>query len=193
MIPATIKYNFSKFIIRLEYYLRINSDPNDCVINAMQLLGLLSNIESGLLRIELKCWSERNGGLPLSVILSMFKTIYPFYNFDFIKSNNPDHFVDYLTRIMPNNSISFCGISRKNGSCHVFLVIKSSNQIYIVDPQTYTYPYGKQIYNLQDDFFTNVSKIHVLFVDKDEGYLKPRYSDKRISEELSQMEIDWHV
>ena len=192
MEPTTLKYDYSKFINRLEHYSRINPDPNDCVINAMQLLGLLSNIESGLLRLELKCWSENNGGLPQHIVLSMFKTIYPKYKFDFKSTTDPQEFDYYLTKL-PDNQISFCGISRIDGSAHVFLVIKSNGHIYIVDPQIYVYPYGKQIYNLQDDFFNNVSKIHVLYVDKNGhsvGYLKPRYSDKRISEELSQMEID---
>ena len=189
MIPATLKYNYHKFIDRLEHYLRINSDPNDCVINAMQLLGLLSNIESGLLRLELTCWSEHTGGLPPNVIMSMFKTIYPTYNFEFKNSTNSHDFIDYLSNL-PNNHISFCGISRKDGSGHVFLVIKSSNQIYIADPQTYPYPYGKQIYNLQDDFFNNVYKVHVLYVDKNEGHLKPRYRVMNIHKESFQMEID---
>ena len=115
----------------IEKFRRIASRSNDCVINAMQIIGMISVKEAALLRIV-----GGDTGLTPIVITKMF-TLYIPKKFLF-KEMDFQLFQQNINQI-ELGQVVFAGYSQvTQGKTfnHVFLIGKNrNNKIYLVDPQ----------------------------------------------------------
>ena len=49
MEPVTITYNVEDFLKKMSEFQRVHPDPNDCVINALQILGIVDEKQAGIM------------------------------------------------------------------------------------------------------------------------------------------------
>ena len=80
MEPLTINYDVNSLLNQLVEFIRLYPDPNDCVINAMQVLGVVDVKQAGIMRTISPCCP---GGLVPNQITQILETIYPMYKFNF--------------------------------------------------------------------------------------------------------------
>ncbi len=103
--------------------------PRDCVINAMELLGILTDKNADIARIMVG-----DQGITIEQIEQIFSLIEPKFNwrfFRFTKLETLSHFTSQ--QLKPLHSI-FCGYLGQDG--HVFLIAKTINEkIMYIDPQ----------------------------------------------------------
>ena len=123
MEVATFKFSYDK----IREFKRIVK-KKDCVINAIQLLGIADVNSANIMRIMV-------GGVGLSIkqIEDIFEVVKESYKWGFKEIN-----IETLSYIVSNKmtpmSAIFCGYKRKNG--HVFLIVKGyNNEILYIDPQ----------------------------------------------------------
>jgi hypothetical protein len=133
-VDNTRTLKLSTFIIEdanIEKFRRIASRSNDCVINAMQIIGMISDNEAALLRIV-----GGDTGLTPIAITKMF-TLYIRKKFLF-KEMDFQRFQQNINQI-ELGQVVFAGYSQvTQGKTfnHVFLIGKNrNNKIYLVDPQ----------------------------------------------------------
>lgn len=105
--------------------------PNDCVINALQLIGMVDDFTGNLLRITMTGQIGSTSTQIELIFILKFK-----YNFHFTKIGNIHTFSDYLIQYVPPGHVVFAGYSG-----HVFLAGKdiSGRPLYI-DPQIVNTP-----------------------------------------------------
>jgi hypothetical protein len=102
---------------------------DDCVINAIQLLGLITPREAHLMRFFLK------GGLDGEYIGDLFSVLLPDYNWKFQGYTNPDTFFQRISELEVDQVI-FCGYTG-----HVFLIGRAADgHLYSLDPQVQNKP-----------------------------------------------------
>jgi len=104
----------------------------DCVISAMQIIGIFDFYTANILRItKLSKIGFELGEIELIFSLRLNK------KFNFVQTNNINEFIQYVSlRIKPGHCI-FCGTQNRNGFKHVFLIAKSLDNIILkIDPQS---------------------------------------------------------
>ena len=103
--------------------------PMDCVINALQLMGVLDTLSSNILRIS--CVGSR--GFEKEQIEKIF-TLYTGVNFEFKSTKNFDEFANTIeTQLLPGNVV-FAGYTG-----HVFIIGKYlDGRLVYIDPQLNT-------------------------------------------------------
>jgi hypothetical protein len=112
---------------------RISSRKHtDCVISALQIIGILDFFSANILRITKIASGAGIDENEIELIFSLRTN----KRFLFIPTSNITEFSQYIkTHILPSN-IAFCGVTRSNGIKHVFLIGKDSNgNIIKIDPQ----------------------------------------------------------
>lgn len=116
----------------LLHFERLANHNNDCVINALQILGLIDSKHAGIMRILVK----PGYGVQKNEFQSILQLLYPSFRWKFIRYTNVDRFIKKLMEILPNGTVSFCGIKWREGSKHVFLVGKAlTGEFVIIDGQ----------------------------------------------------------
>jgi len=101
--------------------------PKDCVINALQIIGIIEEIPANLMRIS----SIGYTGFTKEQIEIMFIYLTG-RNHDFVETTNREAWTDVITRLLPPGNVVFAGYEG-----HVFLIGKDlENKIMYIDPQT---------------------------------------------------------
>ena len=123
---ATPLNNSSKFNRNIK-------NTSDCVVNALQLLGIISKEQADILRIV----------VPVSgVTTEMIEKIFTFipssnkrnYMFRFLGNPSFDNFRSMINKI-PSNTAVFCGYEDLNRIKHVFLIAKTvQGEYHMIDP-----------------------------------------------------------
>ena len=113
---------------------RINiGRPFDCVISALQIIGILDFFSANIIRI-LNPHSQ--GGILFRKIEMIFE-LKTSHKFKFSETDNPTSFIDAIKKYLKNSSVIFCGVRYNNGLNHVFLIAKDKNgEILKIDPQS---------------------------------------------------------
>ena len=122
----------------LKTFRRHVKSPMDCVINALQIIGVLDNFSSNLIRLT--CVGQQ--GITQEQIQNIF-TLYSViqetpYEFLFMEArgfNQAKVFEDVIIAGLQPQNILFCGYE-KNGFKHVFLLGRYlDGRIMYIDPQ----------------------------------------------------------
>jgi len=113
--------------------------PEDCVINAIELLGLVSPRDAALMRILV---GKR--GVETYQIEDIFRWIYPDYGWRFhriaVTHPNKNRILNHLQSIPPS-SVVFAGIEWTRGGNHVILLGRQRNgELVALDPQSRRQP-----------------------------------------------------
>jgi len=118
----------------LENFMRHLPRPKDCVINAIELLGIVHQDIAGLMRILVG-----NTGVGPDQITDIFRWVYPDYNWRFhpipisytMRSDILHHFSN-----IPPGRVVFGGVTWTGGERHVILFGKSADGTLVaIDPQ----------------------------------------------------------
>ena len=122
----------SQTIYNIENVPRLNPSNVDCVVNAMEILGILSSQEAGLVRTNI----GSVGGIHPEHFLEKFREVNPEYNFNF-EQISINELIDWINSIeMPPLSMIFCGYRDYNNVSHVYLIAKDFNgNKFLLDPQ----------------------------------------------------------
>lgn len=124
----------------LTSFKRLVAKPNDCVINALQLLNILDEKAAHLMRIAVG-----DIGLTEEQIQETFSYIYPTFEWRFIRYTNIKTLENYCFSELQPSHVIFCGYRmynprKKNYLRHVFLIGKDQNNtIVYIDPQINVY------------------------------------------------------
>lgn len=110
--------------------------PNDCAINALQIIGEIDEIEAELLRIAVG-----DMGLTKTQIENTLNYLQPNYHWHFYEYTNILTLAQFTRNEMSPNTVIFCGymvwnpyLRREFG--HVFLIGKKTDgSVLYIDPQ----------------------------------------------------------
>lgn len=115
---------------QLDGFKRHVPHSSDCVINAMQLLGLIDERTGDLMRITAM---PLRGFHQQQIEKLMERTTG--YKYDFRSKSSYEDFFAAATQLEAGRAI-FCGIKRSNGPSHVFIIGRGLNRtLYFIDPQ----------------------------------------------------------
>lgn len=124
--------------------------PRDCLINALQLLGLVDSIEALNLRIR-----YGNFGFEQQEIVNFFNNYYNLFHCFSSYDNLQD--ILYVISQLPIGVGFLSGVQFHNGEKHVFITAKDLNgNILVLDPQR-----QPSIVSL-DDYLNNSSLFYIL-------------------------------
>jgi hypothetical protein len=103
--------------------------PRDCVINAMELIGLLSPMAADIMRILVG-----DKGITTQQLEDIFKYTNPRYDWNFYGFTNIQSLSSITINDLAPGYALFCGYSGNDD--HVFLIAKSlSGDLIYIDPQ----------------------------------------------------------
>ena len=103
--------------------------PRDCVINAMELLGILNQQNADIARILIG-----DIGAQIKQIEDIFEVVEPKFNWNFYKFTNIQRLAHFTSNELKPEHAIFCGYMGNEG--HVFLITKGiDNKVYYIDPQ----------------------------------------------------------
>jgi hypothetical protein len=129
--PANILSQFQISDENIEKFRRLFATPTDCVINAMQIIGMLDNLTGNLLRISL----PENTTINSEQIEKIF-TLYTGKFFNFTPTNDFLEFSNYLRTNLKSGQVAFAGYTKIDNTSHVFLLGRLDNgTIMYIDPQ----------------------------------------------------------
>lgn len=123
---------FSVSQATLDQFKRIVKSPMDCVVSAMQIIGILDNDTANIVRLT----AVGHLGITLEQIENIFSLKFN-KKFVFKSTKNINEFVTYINTNLPKNFMMFCGIKYAE-SCdkHVFLIARDNNdRVVKIDPQ----------------------------------------------------------
>jgi hypothetical protein len=122
-------YQIAEFTLRPDQFTRIEARPNDCVINAIQLIGGFDAGHSEVMRILVG-----DIGITKEKIVKIFNRVLATdYIWKFVRYDNMNRIIKHADN-MPNNTVIFCGC-KTNNIGHVFLIDKNNDIIRLIDPQ----------------------------------------------------------
>ena len=119
-------------IHNIENVPRLNPLNVDCVVNAMEIIGILSPQEAGLVRANI----GQSGGIHPEHFLEKFREVNPEYNFRFeqISINELNDWTNSIE--MQPLTMIFCGYRDYNNVGHVYIIAKDFNNYkFLLDPQ----------------------------------------------------------
>jgi len=130
-------YNIAQFFISNENITNFKRDvkkPRDCVINALELIGILQSSYADIMRIAVGDY-----GLDTSQIEQIFYYVQSNFRWKFVRYTNIDTLVQFCLQTLQPSHVIFCGYSMiVNGTIfkHVFLIGKTNQlEIKYMDPQ----------------------------------------------------------
>jgi hypothetical protein len=107
---------------------RVIQSPADCVINSLQILGVITSLSANIMRIS----SAGKYGFTKNEIEKIFILITG-YNNEFKATHSSQDFFEYIESIPPGNAV-FCGY--EGNAWHVYLIGRTINgSILYIDPQ----------------------------------------------------------
>lgn len=126
-------FSVSEFKIsdeNLMKFFKLVDKPNDCVINALQIIGILDRLNADLMRIAVG-----DIGLNDVQIRDIFRVVVPSKQWRFFRYTNVSDLAVFTSHFMKPGHVIFCGYEGPSIN-HVFLIGKtmSGNALYI-DPQ----------------------------------------------------------
>ena len=134
----------------IDNFRRSFARPMDCLINALQLLGLVDSVEALNLRIQ-----YGNVGFQQQEIVNYFNNYYNLFHC-FSSYDNLQNIL-YVISQLPIGLGILCGVQFHSGEKHVFITAKDLNgNILVLDPQRQT-----SIVPL-DDYLNNSSLFYIL-------------------------------
>ena len=126
-------YNIAQFYISNENLLnfkRYVKKPYDCVINALEIIGILNGTNADLMRIAVG-----DTGLDIYQIENIFSYIEPSFHWRFVRYSNIKTLVEFCFQTLKPSMVIFCGYL-KGDFRHVFLIGKTNQmEIKYIDPQ----------------------------------------------------------
>lgn len=145
---------FSKFKRRI-------LKPRDCVINALQILGLVEDRTADIMRIMVG-----DTGINATQIEEIFEFTYPNRKFKF-KQHNTFSLMTILDNMPYDNpSVVFAGVEYQGGGGHVFIIERSAmgGHFKILDPQVSDNPIqcGDETFSVIDKIRKGVERFYVL-------------------------------
>jgi hypothetical protein len=142
------QFNFSNDSIT--NFKRWVKKPRDCVLNTMELLGILDSHTADIARIIIG-----DIGVEIRHIEQICELVYPEYKCNFYKFTNLKTLTDFTSKQMEYSNAIFCGYQG-----HAFVVAKYDNgNVYYIDPQINT------ICNLDDkNCFKHIANKDAYFV-----------------------------
>jgi hypothetical protein len=162
--PTWGQLNMSTFGItneQLMTFKRIVNSPMDCVISAMQIIGLLDFFSANVLRLTL----VGQHGITLEEIENIF-SLRTGQKFVFQPTKDINEFISTVNSKLPKNHVIFCGI-KYTETCmrHVLLIGRGEDgRIIKIDPQS-----NKNICYLDtdneciDEFARDTNEYYLLF------------------------------
>lgn len=112
--------NFKRYVIK----------PRDCVINALEIIGILNDTNADLMRIAVG-----DKGLDAFQIENIFSYVEPSFRWKFVRYSNIKTLEEFCFQVLRPSCVVFCGYSKKNLK-HVFLIGKTNQkEIKYIDPQ----------------------------------------------------------
>jgi len=104
--------------------------PRDCVINAMEIIGIVDGRSADIMRIMVG-----DTGIITSNIEGIFEFAFR-RTFTFTPDNRIDLLGNYLDTSLMINHVVFLGVVYDDGNSHVFLIGKTmTNSLVYIDPQ----------------------------------------------------------
>ena len=135
--------NISKFVIadkNIETFFRIvsNNKNNDCVINAMQIIGILDSFSANVCRIT--SLTEENGMMNSEQIAKIFSLKYDkLYKFTRVATKYEIFCNLIITNLNHSSNIVFCGYKGSDNIGHIFLIgYRNDKRFQLIDPQIKT-------------------------------------------------------
>lgn len=131
------KFTMSVFSItseQLDTFKKIVNSPMDCVISAMQIIGILDFFSSNVLRLTSV---GRTYGITLEEIENIF-SLRTNNKFVFKSTTSAAEFDSTIQRLIPINHVVFCGVEYNNqyNTRHVMLIGKNNDgEMVQIDPQ----------------------------------------------------------
>ncbi len=122
--------------ITISTFKRKMARPDDCVINALELLGILNPITADMMRIVMQ-----PGGVDTNNIQKLFTLIDATNIWRFQPYLLVDTFIDRVN-LLKAGEILFCGYDNSTtAQGHVFLIGRMENgELYLIDPQIFSSP-----------------------------------------------------
>lgn len=135
--------------------------PKDCVINALQVLGLVEERTAELMRIMVG-----DTGINATQIEAVFEFTYPNQKFKF-KEQNAFSLMTILDGMPYDNpSVVFAGVVYQGGDGHVFIIERSAmgGHFKILDPHVSNNPIqcGDQTFDVIKEIGSNVQRFYIL-------------------------------
>ncbi len=115
-------YDVAQFIFTdgaIKKFRRWVKKPRDCVINAMELLGILDEQNADIARILIG-----DVGAQIKQIEDIFTIVEPAHNWNFFKFTNIQTLAQFTTHELKPQHAIFCGYTGDEG--HVFLIAKGN-------------------------------------------------------------------
>lgn len=126
-------FNISEFKISdedLMKFFKLVNKRNDCVINALQLIGILDRLNADLMRIAVG-----DIGLNADQIRDTFSLVVPTKAWRFLRYTDVKDLASFTQFYMKPGHVIFCGFEDEYTK-HVFLVGKTmSGNVLYIDPQ----------------------------------------------------------
>lgn len=152
-------------------FLRLNSHSYDCVINALELLGVLQAGEAAIARI---LTSEGVAGEQIDKIFNTHIKLRQGRGYEnkLIATDNPEEFLSTLQSQLKPGHVSFCVWRKRdvrNGKSvdwsHAFMVGRYTNgTVVIIDPQSFRNGYTENIQGqAADKFFAQTYRWGIMF------------------------------
>lgn len=138
--PPKPKIYLAKFPItnsNILKFARYKSHNMDCVINALEILGVVDQKCAGIIRTLFKEY-----GVKLEYIEDFFKTASPEYEWGHTAYQNFDSFKNKIETELTVNHVCFCVVDWKTGGTHAFLIAREEDGNFVlIDGQINTYCY----------------------------------------------------
>lgn len=145
----------------LKKFIRKLPADKDCVINAIQLIGLIDARTADLMRILVG-----NKGIDKDEIEKIFKWVIPeyYWEFSYLPINHKNkEFIEVIFKDIPSKHIIFCGVTFNNGNNHVIIIGKTKdNQLVSIDPQAFPNPIILGFNNIKKYYLSNAQIIYFL-------------------------------
>lgn len=130
-------FEIAQFYISNDNLIRFKREvkkPRDCVINALEIIGILNDVNADLMRIAVG-----DTGLGTNQIESIFCYVERRFHWRFIRYTNIKTLEDFCLHNLKPSHVIFCGYSKEvNGGIfkHVFLIGKTNQlEVLYIDPQ----------------------------------------------------------
>ena len=136
---------------------RLNRSNADCVVNAMEILGIINSKEAGLQRSRIG-----SSGIMPEDFLQKFHNTNPDYIYRFAQISM-NELMPWINNDMPKLTMIFCGYKDQKNIGHVYIIAKDSDgKIFLLDPQL-----NPPICELRNCFayITNKSSYYILVRD----------------------------
>jgi hypothetical protein len=112
----------------LSGFKRLASHENDCVVNGLEMIGVLTAENAAIVRCIIE---PSGGGIYDKSVEMIFTLFYPDYTWTYSHYRVFENFTSKIIADLPAGHITFCIIKYKNEGRHTFLIGKTNNGKFI--------------------------------------------------------------